>query len=63
MIRKRRTTRRIEYSEVEYISDVYGGQTMDTKVIVNGQFVCCIAGNTIDEFHGLLTQLINAYKI
>ena len=63
MKRKRHSIRRIEYSEVEYISDVYDGQTMDTKVIVNGQFMCCIAGNTIDEFHGLLTDLINAYKI
>jgi hypothetical protein len=63
MTRKIKSTRRLEYSEVEYVSDYDNGEKLDTKVAINGQHLCCIAGDTIDEFHGLLTQLINAYKI
>ena len=63
MERTKKVRRRIEYSVVEYISDIYNGEQLDTKVIVNEQFLCCIAGNTVTAFHAELTELINKYKI
>lgn len=63
MTRKIRSIRRIEYSEVEYVSECIDGKKLDTKVAVNGQHLCCIAGSDIDQFHSLLTELINAFKI
>lgn len=55
--------KQIEYSVVEYQSEVIDGKKMDTKVILNDQFLCCIAGNTIFEFHENLVKLINDFKI
>lgn len=56
-------TKQIGYSEVVYESDVSDGQYLDTKVIVNDQLLCVIAGNTRLEFHEALNELINRYKI
>ena len=63
MTRKIRSIRRIEYSEVEYVSEYIDGEKLDTKVAINGQHLCCIAGSTVDEFHMLLTELIRTFKI
>ena len=61
--RKITVRKRIEYSVVEYVSDVYNGEKLDTKVAINDQHLCCIAGESIALFHAGLVALINKHKI
>jgi hypothetical protein len=49
--------------ELEFISDYEGGTYFDTEVRLQGQFICCIEGNKISEFHEKLTDIINKYRI
>lgn len=59
-----RTERRNIYLHtVEYTSDVFDGQKLDTQVRLNGQYLCVIAGSDIDKFHRELTALIDKYRI
>jgi hypothetical protein len=60
---ERTQNKQIGYSSVEYKSDTYEGQYLDTKVIINDQLLCVIAGNTINEFHEELKTLIDKYRI
>jgi hypothetical protein len=53
----------IGYSSVEFISEKEDGELMDTKVIINDQLLCVIAGNTITEFFCELEELINKFRI
>jgi hypothetical protein len=43
--------------------DFDNGQWLDTKVYFNGELLCVITGNTIDNFIEDFQNLINKYKI
>lgn len=60
---ERTIKKQVGYSTIEYTSEIIDGEKLDTKVTVNDQHLCCIAGNTISEFHEKLVNLINEYKI
>jgi hypothetical protein len=62
-MKTRITKRYIKNFEVTFDSDVYEGQIMDTKVIINEQTLFCIAGNEIPEFLIDFSTLVNKYAI
>jgi hypothetical protein len=53
----------IGYSSVKFVSEKEDGEYLDTKVIINDQLLCVIAGNTITEFYCRLQELVNTYRI
>jgi hypothetical protein len=55
--------KQVGYSHVDYIIDNHNGEYLDTKVVINDQLLCVIAGNTINEFQKELELLINKYRI
>lgn len=56
-------TEQIGYSSVVFVSEKEDGELMDTKVIINDQLLCVIAGNTITDFYHELKEIINTFKI
>lgn len=44
-------------------SDIYDGELMDTKVLINGTYICFISGVYIGDFVNDLRELIKKYKI
>jgi len=50
-------------SVITYESDVWNGELLDTKVIINEKIICCIAGNTLEEFHKTLVETVDKYRI
>jgi hypothetical protein len=63
MEREIKRTKQIGYSSVLYQTEVVDGEWLDTKVIVNDQLLCVIAGCQIDEFHQALSNVISSYSI
>jgi hypothetical protein len=48
---------------LHFVSDIYNGEVLDTKVYIGGEFACVIAGCNIDKFIEEFTQLITRYRI
>ena len=48
---------------VELISDVADGETMDTKVIIEGKPACWIAGADIQKFLDELRAVFEKYRV
>lgn len=61
---ERTISKQIGYSHVDYIvTDTQNGQYLDTKVILNDQLLCVIAGCDLLKFHNELKELVNKYRI
>jgi len=50
-------------SEIQTISDIEDNEYMDTTILINGSYVCTIAGNTLNEFIIKIQTIVNDYKI
>lgn len=48
---------------VTYTSEVVDGKLLDTKVELVGTFLCHIAGESIEEFHQRLADVIREFRI
>lgn len=53
----------IGYSIIIFESEVYGNEILDTKVIINDQLLCVIAGDEISLFKERFEKLIKDFKI
>ena len=62
-MKKVKTYKTIGDSSVTYLSDTEGGVYYDTEVLIGGEFICCIAGDKISEFHEKLEEIISKYRI
>lgn len=60
---ERTISKQIGYSHVDYIIDVDKGIYLDTKVIINDQLLCVIAGSELLKFQNELKELVNKYQI
>lgn len=59
----REQTLQINDLEILFTSDVYDGQILDTKVEINGETLCWIAGEGIQNFSSELKKLIQTFSI
>jgi len=50
-------------TNVIYTSELYAEEVGDTKVEVNGAYICSIPGSEISIFHGELEDIIERYRI
>ena len=57
------TYKHLGHLEIKYESELYNGEILDTRVIIEGQIMIWIAGDTIEEFHEKLKQVIQTYRI
>jgi len=57
------TLKQLGDTEVLYISDVYAGEYLDTRVFIGGDCIIAIEGGKISEFHEKLEEVINKYRI
>ena len=57
-----KTFKTLGRAEVVYESDYEAGQYFDTNIEIKGH-ICTIEGNKISEFHELLREIINKYRI
>ena len=48
---------------IELVCDIYFGDYLDTRVVINGHILCTIEGTARQAFIEELTELINQYKI
>jgi len=48
---------------IVFISEMWGGAKLDTRVLIDDQVICVIAGDTIDEFYEKIQGTINTYRI
>ena len=60
---ERTISKQIGYSRVDYIIDSQQGEYMDTKVVLNDQLLCVIAGCDVLKFHNELKELVTKYRI
>jgi hypothetical protein len=48
---------------LQFHSDHIGGETLDTRVAINGTTLCWITGDSILDFVGELKAVIDKYRI
>lgn len=63
MMKRVRTFKTLGKSEIKYESDNYNGEYLDTDVYIGSEYLCTIAGNTIQDFHDELTATIEKFRI
>jgi hypothetical protein len=49
--------------EIEFVSDTYGDELLDTEVKIAGKVLCTIAGTQIPAFKRELITLVEKYRI
>lgn len=60
---KRKTQKYIYAHVVNFESDVYDGEVLDTEVCIGDKFLMCITGESIDAFTKDLKELFEKYAI
>ena len=63
MTRTVKKSEQLGYSQLVFISEVENGEYMDTKMIINDQLLCVIAGCDIAKFAQELQMLVEKYRI
>jgi hypothetical protein len=56
-------TKYIGLLNVEVISEIYNGKTMDTNIKVEDKTLCCVSGCDIEEFFKEINKVIDKYRI
>jgi hypothetical protein len=49
--------------QIDFVSDNYGGQLLDTEVKISGKTLCTIAGTDIPQFKEDFIALVVKYRI
>ena len=49
--------------KITLTSAVYDGEILDTKVELDGCYLCSVAGSQRDEFAAALAELVDNYRI
>lgn len=62
-IKKRVTTKRVNDVEIVFTSDVFDGKMWDTKVEINGAYICWISAESIEPVTKGFAELMQAHRI
>ena len=61
----RTTTRALGELSITYTSDIdpASREALDTRVEINGTYLCTIAGEDMHKFHGELANIVDTFRI